>query len=76
MKTISVLPNEAEMQSICAMFLENVISNVAQRKDENGQIEWGKRDAYALVSGALNCFKVLSSDKQEELVEYFEKYSK
>jgi hypothetical protein len=76
MKTISLVPDEQAVVNICKMFLGNVLENVQEKRDEDGVVYWGKADAYALLVGALDAFKSLNVSSQNELVEYFERFTK
>lgn len=60
------------MENVVKLFIENIVSNVEERRDENNLLEWGRPDAYALIAGALDTFKGLSDDVQEDLIKYFE----
>jgi hypothetical protein len=68
MQTINVAPTMEATENIFHLFAGNILQNIKEQKDEDGQTIWGKKDATILLVGLLDIFKSLPTENQENII--------
>ena len=59
-------------ENIFNLFAGNILQNIKEQKDEDGQTIWGKKDATILLVGLLDIFKSLPKENQENIIKKLE----
>ena len=54
------------------IFAQNILQNIKETKDEDGEIMWGRKQATALLVGLLDIFKSLPNENQENIIKKLE----
>lgn len=72
MQTIDITPTMEATERIFHLFAQNIIQNIRETEDEDGQILWGKKQATALLVGLLDIYKSLPKENQENIIKKLE----
>ena len=72
MTTINIAPTMEATENIFQLFAGNILQNIKEQKDEDGQTIWGKKDATILLVGLLDIFKSLPTENQENIIKKLE----
>ena len=72
MTTINIAPTMEATENIFHLFSGNILQNIKEQKDEDGQTIWGKKDATILLVGLLDIFKSLPKENQEHIIKKLE----
>jgi hypothetical protein len=72
MTTINIAPTMEATENIFNLFAGNILQNIKEQKDEDGQTIWGKKDATILLVGLLDIFKSLPKENQENIIKKLE----
>jgi hypothetical protein len=68
MTTINIAPSIEATERIFHLFAQNIIQNIRETEDEDGQTIWGKKDATILLVGLLDIFKSLPEENQKNIL--------
>jgi hypothetical protein len=68
MTTINIAPTIEATERIFHLFAQNILQNIRETEDEDGQILWGKKQATSLLVGLLDIFKSLPTEHQENII--------
>jgi hypothetical protein len=68
MTTINIAPTIEATERIFHLFAQNILQNIRETEDEDGQILWGKKQATSLLVGLLDIFKSLPTENQENII--------
>ena len=68
MQTINIAPSIEAAERIFHLFAQNIIQNIRETEDEDGQTIWGKKQATALLVGLLDIFKSLPEENQKNIL--------
>jgi|LakMenE18May11ns_1017448.scaffolds.fasta_scaffold9949636_1 hypothetical protein len=72
MTTINIAPTMEATEYIFDIFAQNILQNIKETKDEDGEIMWGRKQATALLVGLLDIFKSLPKENQENIIKKLE----
>jgi hypothetical protein len=72
MTTINIAPTIEATERIFHLFAQNILQNIRETEDEDGQILWGKKQATSLMVGLLDIFKSLPKENQENIIKKLE----
>jgi hypothetical protein len=72
MQTINIAPSIEATERIFHLFAQNILQNIRETEDEDGQILWGKKQATSLLVGLLDIFKSLPKENQENIIKKLE----
>lgn len=68
MQTIDITPTIEATEYIFGIFAQNIIQNIKETKDEDGEIMWGRKQATELLIGLLDIFKSLPEENQKNII--------
>lgn len=68
MTTINIAPTMEATEYIFDIFAQNILQNIKETKDEDGEIMWGRKQATELLIGLLDIFKSLPKENQENIL--------
>jgi hypothetical protein len=72
MTTINIAPTIEATERIFHLFAQNILQNIRETEDEDGQTIWGKKEATSLMVGLLDIFKSLPTENQENIIKKLE----